>query len=228
MEPMALWKRVLILLVCAWGIVGATPNLFYGQVERHNDAAADIEAAGGTATPDQEVALAEWPSFLPSALMNLGLDLRGGAHLLAEVRVEDVYKSRMDSLWPEVRDTLRDLRDQVGAVRRAPSPDDVLRVTISTPEGMPAAIEAIRALGSSVVSLTGIGESTIDVTAEGNDIVVQLSEAEKLATDQRTIQQSLEIIRRRVDEAGTREPTIQRQGEDRILIQVPASARRRS
>jgi len=51
--------------------------------------------------------------------------------------------------------------------------------------------------------------------------VVTLSEAEKIATDKRTMEQSLEIIRRRVDEAGTREPTIQRQGEDRILIQVP-------
>lgn len=221
MESMALWKRVLILLVCGWGILAAIPNLFYAQVERHNDAAAAIEASGGTATADQNAALAEWPSFLPSALMNLGLDLRGGAHLLAEVQVEDVYKTRMDALWPEVRDALRDLRDQVGAVRRAPSPDDVLRVTVSNPDGMPAALEAVRALGSSVVSLTGIGESTIDVTSEGNDIVIRLSEAERQATDQRTIQQSLEIIRRRVDEAGTREPTIQRQGEDRILIQVP-------
>jgi preprotein translocase subunit SecD len=221
MEPMALWKRILILLICGWGIVGATPNLFYGRVERHNDAVADIEAAGGTATAEQEAARAEWPEFLPSALMNLGLDLRGGAHLLAEVQVEDVYKSRMDALWPEVRDALRDLRDQVGAVRRAPSPDDTLRVTISNPEGMAAALEAVRELGSSVVSLTGVGESTIDVTADGTDIVVQLSEAEQRATDERTIQQSLEIIRRRVDEAGTREPTIQRQGESRILIQVP-------
>ncbi len=59
------------------------------------------------------------------------------------------------------------------------------------------------------------------MTAEGEDIVVQLSEAERAATDTRTIQQSLEIIRRRVDEVGTREPTIQRQGADRILIQVP-------
>lgn len=221
MESMALWKRVFILLICGWGILAAIPNLFYAQVERHNDAAAAIEAAGGTATPEQETALAEWPSFLPSALMNLGLDLRGGAHLLAEVQVEDVYKTRMDGLWPEVRDALRDLRDQVGAVRRAPSPDDVLRVTLSNPEGMPAALEAVRALGTSVMTLTGVGESTLDVTSEGNDIVVRLSEAEQQATDQRTIQQSLEIIRRRVDEAGTREPTIQRQGEDRILIQVP-------
>lgn len=221
MEPMALWKRILILLICGWGIVAAIPNLFYARVERHNDAASAIQAAGGTATPEQAAALAGWPAVLPSALMNLGLDLRGGAHLLAEVKVADVYKSRMDSLWPEVRDALRNLRDQTGAVRRAPSPDDVLRVTLSNPAGMTAALDAVRGLGSGVMTLTGVGQSTLDVTAEGNDIVVQLSEAEKKATDERTIQQSLEIIRRRVDEAGTREPTIQRQGKDRILIQVP-------
>ncbi len=221
MQPMALWKRILILLLCVWGIAAAAPNMFYTQVEGHNDAVAAIEAAGGTATPEQAAARAEWPEFLPSALMNLGLDLRGGAHLLAEVRVEDVYKARMDALWPDVRDAMRDLRDQVGAVKRAPSPDGVLRFAITNPEGMTAALDAVRALGSSVVTLTGVGQSTIEVTAEGNDIVVQLSEAEKQATDDRTIQQSLEIIRRRVDEVGTREPTIQRQGEDRILIQVP-------
>lgn len=221
MQTTPLWKRVLILITCVWGLLAATPNLFYAQVERHNDAAAAIEAAGGTATPEQLAAEAEWPGFLPSALMPLGLDLRGGAHLLAEVRVEDVYKTRIDAMWPDVRDALRDLRDQVGAVRRAPSPDGVLRVTISNPEGMAAALDAVRGLGSSVVTLTGVGQSTIDVTAEGNDIVVQLSDAEKQATDARTLQQSLEIIRRRVDEVGTREPTIQRQGEDRILIQVP-------
>ena len=60
------------------------------------------------------------------------------------------------------------------------------------------------------------------MSAVGDILTVQLSEAEKLATDNRTIQQSLEIIRRRVDEVGTREPTIQRQGATRILIQVPA------
>lgn len=221
MEPMALWKRVLILLLCGWGVVAAVPNLFYAQVERHNDAQSAIEAAGGVATADQEAALAEWPSFLPSSIVNLGLDLRGGAHLLAEVQVEDVYKARMDALWPEVRDALKDLRDQVGAVRRAPSPDDVLRVTLSSPEGLAAAVEAIRALDGGVMTLTGVGQNTLDVTVEGNDIVIQLSAAEKQATNERTMQQSLEIIRRRVDEAGTREPTIQRQGEDRILIQVP-------
>jgi len=217
----ALWQRALILLVCGWAFLAALPNAFYPQVERHNDAQAAITAAEGVATPEQSAALAEWPSFLPSALMSLGLDLRGGAHLLAEVKVEDVHKSRIDALWPEVRSTLSDLRDQVGVIREMPSPEDVLRVRIEKPEGMAVALEAVRGLSDTVTSLTGGAQSTLDIIAEGDEIVIQLSEAEKEALDSRTLQQSLEIIRRRVDEVGTREPTIQRQGEDRVLIQVP-------
>jgi preprotein translocase subunit SecD len=216
-----LWKRLIIWAVCAMGIALAVPNAFYGPVERHNDAAAAIEKAGGVATPEQTAALAEWPEFLPSGLVNLGLDLRGGAHLLAEVRVADVYKARIDGMWPDVRDALRAVRDQVGNVRRQPSPEGTLRVAISEAGGLDAAVAAVQALAQPVVTLTGIGQSDIEVTVDQGEIVVQLSEAERTATDTRTMQQSLEIIRRRVDEVGTREPTIQRQGSDRILIQVP-------
>jgi preprotein translocase subunit SecD len=216
-----LWKRLLILAICAWGLLAAMPNLFYTQVEAHNDAAKAIAAAGGVATAENTAALGQWPSVLPSALVSLGLDLRGGAHLLGEVQVADVYAQRIDGMWPTVRDALRDVRDQVGNVRRQPSVPGVLRVAISKPEGMALALEKVQALAQPVVSLTGVGQSDIAVTVEGEEIVVQLSEAERSATDARTIQQSLEIIRRRVDEVGTREPTIQRQGADRILIQVP-------
>jgi preprotein translocase subunit SecD len=216
-----LWKRILIWGVVALGVVGALPNVFYTTVERHNDALAAQEL-GTVLTPEQEADLAGWPNALPSALVNLGLDLRGGAHLLAEVQVSDVYKTRIDALWPEVRDTLRELGDQVGRINRLQSGDDgVLRVEIGNAAGMPAALEAVNALADPVVTLTGAGQSTLDVQAEGQEIVIQLSEAERAATDTRTLQQSVEIVRRRVDEAGTREPTIQRQGADRILIQVP-------
>jgi preprotein translocase subunit SecD len=215
-----LWKRILIWGVVALGIAGAVPNLFYTTVELHNDAMA-AEVAGATLTPEQLAAKAGWPEVLPSALVNLGLDLRGGAHLLAEVQVGDVYKARMDALWPRVRDALRDVRAQVGNVRRQPSPDGVLRVAISNAAEMPIAVAAVESLATPVVTLTGAGQNDIVVTVEGQDLVVQLSDAERAATDDRTLQQSLEIIRRRVDEVGTREPTIQRQGEDRVLIQVP-------
>jgi preprotein translocase subunit SecD len=216
-----LWKRLLIVLVVGWGILAAVPNALYTQVERHNDAVKVIEANGGVATEAQAADRALWPDVLPSALMSLGLDLRGGAHLLARVEVADVYAQRIDGLWPDVRDALREVRDQVGAVRRQPSVPGVLRVAISNPDGVPVALEKVRALATPVMTLTGAGASDLDVSVEGLEIIVQLSEAERLASDSRTVQQSLEIIRRRVDEVGTREPTIQRQGDDRILIQVP-------
>ena len=214
-----LWKRIVIILTCAVGLLLAFPNAFYTKVERHNDAVAAIELGG--ATPELEAQKAGWPDWMPSALVNLGLDLRGGAHLLAEVKVADVYASRMQAAWPEIRDALRPERGTIGTVRLQPSPEDEVRIRISQPEGMARALEVVRDLARPVQSLTGVGASDIDVRAEGDVIIVSLSEAEKLATDERTVQQSLEIIRRRIDEVGTREPTSQRQGADRILIQVP-------
>ena len=215
-----LWKTILIWGICAVGLLYALPNLFYTKVEQHNDAMKAV-AASGVTTPEQEAAIAQWPNWLPSGLVNLGLDLRGGAHLLAEVQVADVYKDRIDGLWPDVRDALRAERDAVGNVRREPSDPGVLKVKIGNPANMAKAVEVVRALAQPVVTLTGVGQTDIEVAGSGDILTVQLSEAERAATDNRTIQQSLEIIRRRVDEVGTREPTIQRQGTDRILIQVP-------
>ena len=215
------WKRVLIWLTVAVGLALAAPNAFYTRVEMHNDAAQAIENAGGTATPELERMKAMWPDWLPSALVNLGLDLRGGAHLLAEVQVSDVYASRIQAMWPEVRDALRPARDTVGTIRLQQGPDEELRIRISQPENMAQALEIVRDLAQPIQTLSGIGASDIEARAEGDVIIVTLSEAERQATDERTMQQSLEIVRRRIDEVGTREPTIQRQGADRILIQVP-------
>jgi preprotein translocase subunit SecD len=219
-----LWKRFIIWGLVAIGVIMASPNLFYARVETHNDAVSAVEksaAVGGVATPEQLAAVGSWPGYLPSSLVNLGLDLRGGAHLLAEVKLADVYKQRMDTLWPEARDALKEIRDTVGPVKREASPPDVLRISVSRPEGLPAALAKLQGLASNVVSLTGVGQKDINVVLDGQVIALSLSDAEKIATDNRTMQQSLEIIRRRVDAAGTREPSIQRQGTDRILIEVP-------
>ncbi len=213
------WKRVLIWGVTVLVLFMAVPNLFYPRVESHNDALKQIEAAG--ATPEREEAVANWPSWMPSGLVNLGLDLRGGAYLLADVQVEDVYSERMNGYWPEVRDALREERDTVGSIRRVDGPDGELHVKIANPEGMQKAIEVVGNLSRPILSLTGVGSNDIEVSGSGDTLVVQLSEHEKIATDDRTVKQSLEIVRRRVDEAGTREPSIQRQGETRIIIQVP-------
>ncbi|QPO07353.1 preprotein translocase subunit SecD [Sulfitobacter pontiacus] len=210
-----LWKRVLIILTCAAGLWLALPNAFYGPVEQHNDAVKAISVAG--ATPELEAQKALWPEWMPERLVNLGLDLRGGAHLLAEVNVEDVYANRMEAAWPEVRDALR----SITPVRRVDAPKGELRVRINDASVMAQALEATRALARPVQSLTGTGQNDIVVNGANDIITITLTDAEKQATDERTMQQSLEIIRRRIDEVGTREPTIQRQGSDRILIQVP-------
>ena len=203
------WKRVLIWATCAIGLLFALPNGFYSKVETYNDA----KDAGAEATG--------WPSFLPSGLVNLGLDLRGGAHLLGEVKLAEVYTTRLEGFWPEVRNVLREERSTVGAIRQQDSGEGELRVRIGNPEAIDHAMKIVRTLARPVSSLSGSLTDDIVVSSVGDNLIVTLSEAEKLATDDRTMAQSLEIIRRRVDEAGTREPTIQRQGTDRVLIQVP-------
>ena len=213
-----LWKRTVIIGLCVIGLLLALPNAFYTRVETHNDA----QDANGGATPmDEASEIASWPVFLPSGLVNLGLDLRGGAHLLAEVQVGDVYSARMQAMWPEVRNALRAEREVIGTIRLQPSADDSLGVKISKLEGIDRAVGIVEALARPVVSVSNVGAKDIVVTTDGTVVTIQLSEAEKLATDARTVKQALEIIRRRIDEVGTREPTIQRQGSDRILIQVP-------
>jgi preprotein translocase subunit SecD len=215
-----LWKRLVILGIVALGLLLALPNGFYDRVETHNNAAAAVERGANPSELQEELAL--WPDWLPSGLVNLGLDLRGGAHLLAEVQVGDVYKARLEGMWPEVRDLLREERDRLGAIRLQDTENAELRVRmVERPEMSGEAAALVRGLARPVTSLTGAGATDIAVSTEGADVIVRLSEAEQRATDERTVRQALEIIRRRIDETGTREPTIMRQGADRILIQVP-------
>src|SRR6056297_580954 len=215
-----LWKRMVIWGLVALGLLMALPNVFYPRVESYNDAQAAIE--NGVENPQVMEDAGLWPDFLPSDLVNLGLDLRGGAHLLAEVQVEDVYAARVEAMWPEVRDLLREERDRVGPIRLQDSENAELRVRlVERPEMAGEAASLVRGLARPVTSLTGAGSTDIDVTSDGADVIIRLSEAEQRATDERTVRQALEIIRRRIDETGTREPTIMRQGSDRVLIQVP-------
>ena len=209
MLQIALWKRLVIWVLCIGGLLLALPNAFYSRVENFNDARVLNETSD------------EWLSFLPSSLVNLGLDLRGGAHLLAEVQVSDVYEQRMAALWPDVREILRAERNTVGTIRLQKGNLDELRIKLSNSSGIDAGINFLKTLAKPVSSVGSVGKLDLDIVGENDEIIVRLSVAERRATDNRTMQQALEIIRRRIDEVGTREPTIQRQGTDRILIQVP-------
>lgn len=214
------WKKALVALACLAALLFSAPNLFYGTVEKANDARAMIEA--GETGPTLDADASAWPSWAPSDIINLGLDLRGGAHLLVEVAVSDVHGERMEALWPEARDALRALRDQIGPFRRRAEGGDTLTIVLDDPAGADIAAAALNELAQPVASgLLGGGGPDLEVDVDGPTLTVSLTEAAIRVMDDRTMAQSLEIMRRRIDETGTREPTIQRQGEERILIQVP-------
>ncbi len=214
------FKIILIILPCLWAMYSVLPHLNYNAVEKANDAR-DLVKRGLTTSEDSRADLAAWPQWLPSNLVNLGLDLRGGAHLLVEVTLEDVYQDRLNSFWPEIRTRLRDIKGSVGSIRRLESPTGSITIRIGNRDSINLAVEELESLFKPNSSGPKIGRETLDVFGQGDTLKIGLSEAEKEKTDKRTMDQSLEIIRRRVDEAGTREPSIQRQGYRRILVQVP-------
>ena len=214
------WKRILIIGICLLGLLFALPNAFYARVEAHNDAVAQIESTG-VETPELSAARDAWPAWLPNTLVNLGLDLRGGAHLLGEVQVQQVIKAELTRYGRNcaVRLAPNGKRwERFAACRR---PTAFWQIEIGNPDQLGRAVEIARGFSTPVTTLTGAGQQSLAIDAQGSTLTIQLSDAEKAMTNDRAIQQSLEIIRRRVDEVGTREPTIMRQGEDRILIQVP-------
>ncbi len=218
-----LWKRLLVIGLCLIGLAVALPNLFYSRVEQANDARARVER-GAAETPGARRRRGRaGRRSCPRASSTSASTCAAAPTCWSRCGSRTPQADRMEGLWPELRDRLRDLRDQVGAVRRLDGPPEELRIRIGEPAGMEAALAAVAEVSQPVFSITGAGDAAISsARADGADvIVVTLSEPEIAAMDERTMQQSLEIIRRRVDETGTREPSIQRQGADRILIQVP-------
>ena len=213
-------KLLIVIIPCVWALYAIIPHLYYDRVERSNDAQ-KILLSGVTPSEKTKDDVNNWPTFLSSRIVNLGLDLRGGAHLLVEVALEDVYDERLDAIWVEVRSELRKMRNDVGSIRRIDADNDKLQVQINKPVGMALAVAAVQKLSQPVVSLASLNAQSFQVRSSSDVLVVRLSSEEKKALNDRTMAQSLEIIRRRVDEAGTREPSIQRQGERRILVQVP-------
>lgn len=147
---------------------------------------------------------------------------RGSLLFVIAVNVEDAYRIRMDALWPDVRDTLRPLRQTVGTIRREISAPDQLRVRIGQPEGLATGISALRELARPVVASTRGLASSLDISGANDLIVITLSAPEREATSDRTMEEMVEIIRRRFEEVGAVGLFIQRRGRDRLLINVPA------
>jgi len=192
----ARWTVLLVIAICLAGILATVPNFFSKQ-----------EAES-------------WPSWLPHRQLVLGLDLQGGSHILLGVDVAAVINERLDALRDDVRQTLRD--DRIGYTGLAVH-DEAVQVRIRDAAQVEAAEEALRDLSQPIGSiLTGTSARDVSIEAEGDGLIVlRLTEEGIQQRVNSAVEQSIEIVRRRIDELGTTEPTIQRQGADRILVQVP-------
>ncbi len=169
------------------------------------------------------------PSFLPDATVaqlpgfmrtrvNLGLDLAGGSHLLLEASTQDVAKQRLANMEEQVRTELRrgDPRIAIGDIS---SRDGKLSFMVRDPAQVDAAVERIRPLTQGA-GLTGQRDFNVEVV-NSSTVTITPTDAGIKSAIKSAMEVSTEVIRRRIDEMGTREPTIQQQGDNRIVVQVP-------
>lgn len=145
--------------------------------------------------------------FMPNQSINLGLDLQGGAHILLDVGLETVFADHMDGLAESLR---RDLRSEGIAAASITSSLENVTVRLNNEEDGAAVRSQIRQL-----------EQGLIIDTEGDVIIVTLSDGLSTQIINNTISQTIEIVRRRVDETGTNEPVITRQGDRRVLVQLP-------
>jgi preprotein translocase subunit SecD len=190
------WKIIAIALTCLAGIVFAMPNLF------------SKETVDG------------WPSWMPKGQISLGLDLRGGAHLLLAMDTKELDKDWLITLRDDARKQLREAKvgfTGLGVVGNS------VQVRIAKPEDMDKAYDALKKLIEPLSNVVlGTSGNNIEVEKAGPDTIRLRPTAQGL--QQRVTHAasaSVETVRRRIDELGTTEPNIVRQGQDRILVQVP-------
>lgn len=150
------------------------------------------------------------PSWLPHKTINLGLDLQGGSHLLLQVDIKPVLVERMEAMVEAARADMR--KQKIAYSDLGTKPDGITFRLKDVEKDRDAGYKIARGLDNradvQITDSTGIVEVTLDERAI-TDIKTQI------------VNQSIEIVRRRVDESGTKEPIIQRQGADRIVVQLP-------
>ncbi|MEO1198962.1 MAG: protein translocase subunit SecD [Pseudomonadota bacterium] len=191
------WKKVAVVGLCLLGILAMLPNFFPSS------------------------ALERLPSWVPANHIVLGLDLQGGAHMLLSLDTEVLVQERLESLRGDIRQRLRDQR--IGYVGLGVQ-DQGVQVRIREEARVEDAEAALRELTEFVDTNLFTGMGIRDVTMavrDGNQIVLTLTQEGLEARIGSALEQSIEVVRRRIDALGTTEPIIQRQGTDRILVQVP-------
>ena len=178
------WQTIAVIAFTALAVLFALPNVLPAVVLDH------------------------LPGWYQQSRINLGLDLRGGAHFLLEADLRSVLNERLTNLSDSVRGELR--KQQVPFKDITVEQGRAVNVVLRDETQRAKAIEAIRNV-----------DPSLGVTGSGDTIRLAYSDQDLFRRKKEVIDQSIEILRRRVDETGTIEPTITRQGDDRILLQVP-------
>src|SRR5579885_734318 len=172
------------------------------------------------------------PNFLPGKMVDgwpkwaqrhvvLGVDLQGGSHILLEVDTKAVRKEMLEALRDDVRRVLREARiGYTGLVVRG---DNSVEVRVREGQNSAQALEKLQTLSQPLGGiLAATGNRNINISSEAGDLYrLTLSDPAIIERVRQAVEQSIQIIERRVNELGTVEPLIQREGTDRILVQVP-------
>ncbi len=160
--------------------------------------------------------------LVPTRAMTLGLDLQGGSHVLLAVDMDDLTKTLVEQLRDDVRRVVREQRVQVSGGVLAQQRG--VQIRVANPADREKLLPKLRELATPITNIVvgATGSRTLEVT-EGQDGVIQLTLTREGMNEKarRAVEQAIEILRKRIDSLGTTEPNIQRQGLDRILVQVP-------
>ncbi|MEA2918240.1 MAG: preprotein translocase subunit SecD [Bradyrhizobium sp.] len=189
------WKALAIILTALVVCLCAVPNFF------------------------PEATVKNWPKWAQRHLV-LGLDLQGGSHILLEVDANAVKKDKLDQVRDDVRRALRDAK--IGYTGLSVRNDSV-EVRISKDSDVQNALTKLRELAQPLGGLLGSsGQRSLEVSDAGSGVIrITVPQAAVTERVRQAVEQSIQIVERRVNELGTVEPLIQRQGTDRILVQVP-------
>jgi preprotein translocase subunit SecD len=189
------WKIVAIVVACLAGFVVALPNFFSKET------------------------VAGWPSFMPKRQVPLGLDLQGGAHLLLAMDTEELRRDWLGTLRDDARKVLRDAKIPAST---GVGPNAV-QVRLTRPEDTETALKELRRIAQPISNAI-LGSSGTDVEIETSEPGLILIRPTEQGLQQRTshaASAAIETVNRRVNNLGTAESTVVRQGRDRILVQFP-------
>ena len=193
MLTLSRWKVTAVILSVIFGIVFSLPNML------------------------PQKTLDALPGWVPHQKLNLGLDLQGGSYLLYEVDTDALRAERLSNMVEDVRTTLRNDQIEFGELAES---GGVVRVRITDPSKVDAGVSLLRrSIGGPLAGAIGGRDTTVANKGDGRLELSFVPEAAR-ADAAKAVDQSIETIRRRIDALGTKEPTITRQGANRIVIQA--------